>query len=680
MLRIALVTFVALLLPSLPMQAQGSGFLETWDGTPSSPLPWSSPRWITMPTSGDGLITHDDDSLSWQDIEAGHGPNCEAPFGGANNNHMVPRSPRGSESGHDYAATGARQSFYVCNNHLMTVMKSGTAANMIIPRYELDWSGGRTQTISFEINPYSFQREWWELYIAPINELTIDTHILSKHAVTFAMLSDVPTVKQVDDYRPLAWPSGRYKSQKFDGYCRSTNDPACGDPRIRRLVTITFNTTQFTFNITKADGSLYTFGGNWPRPLNFNSAAIMAAHWAYNPTKDGILGTPWSMYTYHWDTFRFDGPARQMMSGYTPEPRVWLDTAGGATSAIVNIPSNSRNNPRIWGVLVEGNAGNWQTSPVRTDQKVTQHWAQVRINNGLWVDLPSVRDANSIFATEDNTLDNQTTSHTFLAPLDIVQFGNNTVEFRVQSPGRSFSVEYFEIQTDPVGAPQPMPTVIATSTAAPTLVATSVPSGVITFDDLTNPDRVLNGAYATIDWGTNGWWLSRPWQAFTTNSIGFNGNGLLQGTFSLAPGKRLSSIRAYNGGTTSTNVTIACPTNPTLTMNLAAGAIQNFITQWTSSCTSVTLTTGNGWNTNFDDITLVDGQVVPTATLAPTSTPFPSATSTATSTSAPTALPTVTPTLIPTATATPTPEPCFDAVIRGQSGLDIVRGTVIGCP
>ena len=36
-----------------------------------------------------------------------------------------------------------------------------------------------------------------------------------------------------------------------------------------------------------------------------------------------------------------------------------------------------------------------------------------------------------------------------------------------------------------------------------------------------------------IDWGTNNWYLSGPWQQFTTNSVGFNGPGSTAKTFIL---------------------------------------------------------------------------------------------------------------------------------------------------
>jgi hypothetical protein len=62
------------------------------------------------------------------------------------------------------------------------------------------------------------------------------------------------------------------------------------------------------------------------------------------------------------------------------------------------------------------------------------------------------------------------------------------------------------------------------------------------------------------------------------------------------------SLVAYNGGGTSATVTIACPDQTTKTQTLSAGQISTITTGFSASCTTVTLTTTNGWFTNFDDI------------------------------------------------------------------------------
>jgi len=141
----------------------------------------------------------------------------------------------------------------------------------------------------------------------------------------------------------------------------------------------------------------------------------------------------------------------------------------------------------------------------------------------------------------------------------------------------------------------------------PAAGATITVSGVIraTFDDLSNPNRVLNGQYPSgvIDWGTNNWYLSGPWLLFTTNSVGFNGAGPTSKTFRLV-NPRMTQVDAFNGGNVNSTVTIACAGQPTANVVINAGARVTIATGWTSKCSgNVTVTSSNGWDTNFDSFT-----------------------------------------------------------------------------
>jgi hypothetical protein len=146
------------------------------------------------------------------------------------------------------------------------------------------------------------------------------------------------------------------------------------------------------------------------------------------------------------------------------------------------------------------------------------------------------------------------------------------------------------------------------TTSVPVAVTVNNPPATIDFNNLTAVQAPLNGQYPTgvIDWGTNGWWLSGPWRLFTTNSISFNGSGRTSGTFSFLTPKRLISLKAFNGGTVASTITLSCAGNTAKTMSVAANQLLTITTGWTSTCTTVTVGSSNGWNTNFDDL-LVDG-------------------------------------------------------------------------
>jgi hypothetical protein len=129
-------------------------------------------------------------------------------------------------------------------------------------------------------------------------------------------------------------------------------------------------------------------------------------------------------------------------------------------------------------------------------------------------------------------------------------------------------------------------------------------SGIVTFDDRPGQNQSLNGQYPSglISWGTGRWFHSGPWGGFTTKSISFFGPQYTSGSFTFLVPRRLVAFDAYNGGPTSALVTVSCPGQTTSNRNVAAGAIVRVYTDWTAPCTSVTITTSNSWDTNFDNL------------------------------------------------------------------------------
>jgi hypothetical protein len=63
-------------------------------------------------------------------------------------------------------------------------------------------------------------------------------------------------------------------------------------------------------------------------------------------------------------------------------------------------------------------------------------------------------------------------------------------------------------------------------------------------------------------------------------------------------------------------VTLSCSGNATRTVSVAANQLLTINTAWTISCSTVTVGSSNGWDTNFDDLTY-DGMTV----LHPSSSP-----------------------------------------------------------
>jgi hypothetical protein len=141
-------------------------------------------------------------------------------------------------------------------------------------------------------------------------------------------------------------------------------------------------------------------------------------------------------------------------------------------------------------------------------------------------------------------------------------------------------------------------------TPTPTATATPIPTITVTFDDLSSPNRPLSGQYPSgvIDWGTSGWYLSGPWGQFSTNSVSFDGGGPTSEAFSFVSSHRLLQLDAYNGGSGSSTITLACNGQSTVSVTLAAGQRTTIATNWSGTCTTVTVGSSNGWWTNFDNL------------------------------------------------------------------------------
>lgn len=168
----------------------------------------------------------------------------------------------------------------------------------------------------------------------------------------------------------------------------------------------------------------------------------------------------------------------------------------------------------------------------------------------------------------------------------------------------------------PVGAPRAL--------AAPTT---------IDFNDI-NPvtDPNLDGEYpvGVIEWGSGQWLASGPYGTFTDTSISYTTAVPTSGEFELIGDLRLVSFQASNGSDRSSVVSASCGDEVTVTQTVPGNSLVTFTTNWYAACSLVTLSSSNGWDTNFDNLVVDSSVATPTPTPTPTETPG----------SAPTATPT----------------------------------------
>ncbi|MCL4366550.1 endo alpha-1,4 polygalactosaminidase [Patescibacteria group bacterium] len=176
----------------------------------------------------------------------------------------------------------------------------------------------------------------------------------------------------------------------------------------------------------------------------------------------------------------------------------------------------------------------------------------------------------------------------------------------------------------------------------------------ITFDTL-RKNRELKGQYPAglIDWGQGIWFVNAPWGRFKTNNLIFD-NNIKGGSFTFLQPRRLVSLEAFNGGgSRTTTIKVSCPGQPDASVEVRAERTATLYTNWNAPCSPVTIYSGNGWNTSFDNLVIDDAS---SGTVAPTPIPTPTPRQTLSPTPTPIKIsPIPTPTPLPNATPTPTP-------------------------
>jgi hypothetical protein len=137
-----------------------------------------------------------------------------------------------------------------------------------------------------------------------------------------------------------------------------------------------------------------------------------------------------------------------------------------------------------------------------------------------------------------------------------------------------------------------------------------------TFDTLAANTPLVDYPAGVITWSPGAWITSSPWGALTTINLSFANASVSSGTLTFTQPSVFVSMRAYNGGTTSSTITLTCQGNSTQQFTVAAGVTSTLSPTWPSPCGTVGIQSSNGWHTNFDD--LVYGGGGPQWTVTPT--------------------------------------------------------------
>lgn len=140
---------------------------------------------------------------------------------------------------------------------------------------------------------------------------------------------------------------------------------------------------------------------------------------------------------------------------------------------------------------------------------------------------------------------------------------------------------------------------------------------VVSFDDSPVVNRTLIGEYpaGVVNWGTGTWFIGRPTGQFKSKNLQFT-NNVKKGSFTFVAPRRVVSIDAYNLGGAAAIVSLSCSGQTTVSVTIAASAVRTLATGWTTNCSPVTISSGNGWNMVFDSLVTdgAGGALAPVAT------------------------------------------------------------------
>lgn len=300
-------------------------FQETFNGVPSSPSQ------ALLPRSFDYTVTHRshpaEHTLTWGPYLADHGEHCEAPT----QQHQV-------YTHHHTQGSSPDQSFFICNNHMMSSMgdlgehfSAGYSVASFWPKQEFDFSQGGTLEFDVNINgPHP--RSWFEILITPRSEMRVAAAheyfpIDETYPKNRIVLDFFDNSRSIQVGTGAIDPQGVVAEKKdfFNWQARYPTDPANQDRRIRRKMRLRLTTAGYVhWSIQKADGQFDTLSLKVPGGLPFTKGVVIFKTHAYTPAKDGNLHD----YTFHWDTIRFSGFIVGSYETFETNQLVHLQTGG----------------------------------------------------------------------------------------------------------------------------------------------------------------------------------------------------------------------------------------------------------------------------------------------------------------------------------------------------------------
>lgn len=259
------------------------GFVETFDGLPTSPTAWNSLNWDVQVHS-----RNDDTWLTLEAMQAGHGAACDPP--------PTTHFHEGSYP----------DSVFLCRDHVMTAINaSGYGEIILTPNQMVDFSR-QEAVVQFDMSTLrTSSRDWIDLWITPFNDnlaLPIDFNV---------DLQGNP--KNGVHIRMTFGDNGTFTGSVFRNFTGTALPIATQTPydqaltpsaKERSTFELRISRTHIRFGLPKYN--LWWIDSN-VTDLGWDRAVIQLGHHSYTPTKDcDYSSLACEPNTWHWDNVRIN--------------------------------------------------------------------------------------------------------------------------------------------------------------------------------------------------------------------------------------------------------------------------------------------------------------------------------------------------------------------------------------
>lgn len=414
-------------------QLATTSFLETFDGFPSTPTAWSSPRWDVQ-VHERGMMKRDPGEQHAMDAQ--HGSDCGAPPA----THHISTSA---------------ESVFNCRDHVMTALNGDEYGVIYItPNHMLNWQNGEA-VLQFDLSTEKMSvRDWPDILITPwsdqqalplLSDLSegVDLQGPSNNtiSISFATGEGAPHLTIVRNGSRQTYTSF---TPIGSGITAGTNQSATRQPF---RVTISSNRLKFERLASATGQAVVWFDVALSPALAYQQGIVQLGHHSYTPFKDnaGVAAT------WHWDNVSLNPATPFTMLDVNPR---FKNGPASTTLTFPAVPTGSFLRFSAIGKPVVNGVGR---NPV-TYQGQPEHWSSYN------VPIPQGATSATISMTTHDWYD--------------CGFGCMAKDFKIWSPTVTGTIP----TSTPVVAtstPTPLPTTIVASptpTRTPTPTPTRTPT------------------------------------------------------------------------------------------------------------------------------------------------------------------------------------------------------------